>query len=48
MNSNGTGPATDWYTVETYDNDLDETQVRLRFCFVLKVDILLYFKSVIL
>lgn len=27
MNVNGSGPPTEWYTVETYDNDLDETQV---------------------
>lgn len=27
MNINGSGPPTEWYTVETYDNDLDETQV---------------------
>lgn len=24
---NGTGPPTEWYTVETYQNDLDESQV---------------------
>ncbi|XP_069703629.1 neogenin isoform X2 [Periplaneta americana] len=24
---NGSGPATEWYTVETYENDLDESQV---------------------
>ncbi|KAJ9593720.1 hypothetical protein L9F63_014731, partial [Diploptera punctata] len=24
---NGTGPPTEWYTVETYENDLDESQV---------------------
>lgn len=27
LNVNGTGPPTDWYTVETYENDLDESQV---------------------
>ncbi|KAG7477137.1 hypothetical protein MATL_G00090940 [Megalops atlanticus] len=27
MTANGTGPASDWYTAETPENDLDETQV---------------------
>lgn len=27
VNINGTGPATDWYTVKTYENDLDESTV---------------------
>lgn len=27
MNVNGTGPPTDWITVETFKNDLDETKV---------------------
>lgn len=28
MNVNGTGPPSEWHTIETYDNDLDETQVK--------------------
>jgi hypothetical protein len=27
LNVNGSGPPTEWYTVETYENDLDESQV---------------------
>lgn len=27
MNVNGTGPPTDWFTIETYENDLDESTV---------------------
>lgn len=27
LNVNGTGPPTEWYTIETYENDLDESQV---------------------
>ncbi|XP_068083914.1 neogenin [Anabrus simplex] len=27
LNVNGTGPPSEWYTVETYENDLDESQV---------------------
>lgn len=27
MNVNGTGPPTEWYEVETYENDLDESKV---------------------
>ncbi|XP_014240160.1 neogenin isoform X2 [Cimex lectularius] len=27
INVNGTGPPTDWYTIETYEKDLDETTV---------------------
>lgn len=27
MNVNGTGPPTNWISVETFDSDLDETQV---------------------
>ena len=27
MTVNGTGPPTDWFTIETYENDLDESTV---------------------
>jgi hypothetical protein len=27
MTVNGTGPPTDWFTSETYENDLDESTV---------------------
>lgn len=27
LNVNGTGPWTEWMTIETYENDLDETNV---------------------
>lgn len=27
MNVNGTGPPTDWFDIETYENDLDESRV---------------------
>lgn len=27
LNVNGTGPSTDWFDVETYENDLDESMV---------------------
>lgn len=27
LNVNGSGPPTDWLQIETYENDLDETQV---------------------
>lgn len=27
ININGTGPATEWHHIETYENDLDESQV---------------------
>lgn len=27
MNVNGTGPFTEWYNIETFQNDFDETQV---------------------
>lgn len=27
INPNGTGPASDWYDIETYENDLDESRV---------------------
>lgn len=27
LNANGTGPPTDWHTIETYEKDLDESTV---------------------
>lgn len=27
ININGTGPSTEWHHIETYENDLDESQV---------------------
>lgn len=42
MNVNGSGPPTEWYTVETYDNDLDETQVGFFLFYLLTLENLIF------
>lgn len=43
ININGTGPATEWHHIETYENDLDESQVPGPPGYIRSIDIFLKF-----